>query len=875
MPSRRLPAFLLLVTLLGLSLATNLACSPELDSASCASGKCDTGEGEFDLYQPGNRFGWGGEDEYLDEIQPILAKRCVVCHGCANSPCQLKLSSFEGLVRGSNENNVFAPTVLSQDPNRIKDGRVSTSDGIVDYAATEDKWRDSAYYSVVDSNPDNSLMTKLLSIADELREPGRDSELQMATHDLYEQTLKGRSFECVGANQANQLSGDRLAARAMPFGLEPLEPGDFEKIVSWIARGAKGPSKGAQTVLLAPQSPGEVSDWEEFLNGRNGSALDLKRYLMARYLFEHMFFAHISFSHSPGEFFEIVRSRTPSGKAIDEIVEDFIMDDPGVRVFYRFRKHDAVMVRKTHTVWNLNPSVMQHYEDLFLKGLTPRGIIPYEVDEDPGYTTLLGNGSRNPFRYFRQIPGEIRAQFMVENSKTLIESLVKADVCTGSTATYAIRDHFWVWFLDPGSDPSAQHTNEVTDGIAFWNLNPFALHSVLETEDEGDYQDALESQMRRQHPNGLGLEDIWQGSGASADPNSWLTILRHQNSATVEWGAVGGVPQTGWVLSYTNFERMYYDLTVNFLNWDSALDQLETWTYFSNIRTEGEDLMLSLFPADQREAIRGEWTRGFDSSALFDAIGAFKEGRLLSIVPSSELDVEADADPVRGTQVSFNSAAPDFSELAALMDARRDFTPGYDDILNRSNVAGRSIPEIASFDDFDVAMDMLTGMSADHSRNLPNVTVFRVSDAAGNRRFYTVTANRGYTSNDFAFGAERARSCDDDYVSAFRGIVGSYPELFVDLPLDRASEFLRDVQSVKNISVPGPGQLNWLSLAAKYLGQGIVIERYSKAFWPFVDDMHAYLSDPSVSEQKEAALLDISEYVWFAGNNSFEDCGPM
>ena len=28
--------------------------------------------------------------DYLSEVKPLLDKRCVVCHSCYNSPCQLK-----------------------------------------------------------------------------------------------------------------------------------------------------------------------------------------------------------------------------------------------------------------------------------------------------------------------------------------------------------------------------------------------------------------------------------------------------------------------------------------------------------------------------------------------------------------------------------------------------------------------------------------------------------------------------------------------------------------------------------------------------------------------------------------------------------------
>lgn len=32
--------------------------------------------------------------DYWDQVKPIVAIRCVVCHGCYDAPCQLKLSSI-------------------------------------------------------------------------------------------------------------------------------------------------------------------------------------------------------------------------------------------------------------------------------------------------------------------------------------------------------------------------------------------------------------------------------------------------------------------------------------------------------------------------------------------------------------------------------------------------------------------------------------------------------------------------------------------------------------------------------------------------------------------------------------------------------------
>ena len=32
---------------------------------------------------------------YNKSVKPVLEKRCVVCHGCYDAPCQLKLSSYD------------------------------------------------------------------------------------------------------------------------------------------------------------------------------------------------------------------------------------------------------------------------------------------------------------------------------------------------------------------------------------------------------------------------------------------------------------------------------------------------------------------------------------------------------------------------------------------------------------------------------------------------------------------------------------------------------------------------------------------------------------------------------------------------------------
>ena len=50
--------------------------------------------------------------DYEKDIQPILNKRCVACHGCYSAPCQVKLSSYEGFKRGGHDKiRIFPPPI--------------------------------------------------------------------------------------------------------------------------------------------------------------------------------------------------------------------------------------------------------------------------------------------------------------------------------------------------------------------------------------------------------------------------------------------------------------------------------------------------------------------------------------------------------------------------------------------------------------------------------------------------------------------------------------------------------------------------------------------------------------------------------------------
>ena len=102
-----------------------------------------------------------GDVSYPEEVKPILDSRCVVCHGCYDAPCQLKLSSFEGLDRGATKRLVYDDSRLTpEQPTRL----------FID-AHTTEEWRSKEFYPVLNernetpqANLGNSLLSLMLTL---------------------------------------------------------------------------------------------------------------------------------------------------------------------------------------------------------------------------------------------------------------------------------------------------------------------------------------------------------------------------------------------------------------------------------------------------------------------------------------------------------------------------------------------------------------------------------------------------------------------------------------------------------------------------------------------------------------------------------------
>tara|TARA_R110000744_G_scaffold203536_3_gene322428 strand:+ start:3533 stop:5095 length:1563 start_codon:yes stop_codon:yes gene_type:complete len=456
---------------------------------------------------------------YHEQVQPLIEKRCAVCHGCYDAPCQLKLSSPQGIDRGANKALVYDGTRLTAaTPKRL----------FVDHESTE-AWRNNEFYGVLNErqqsptlNQQAGVMSRLLSLKQQHPMPQGKILPKQFNFSLE------REQQC-----PTDVEMDRYAQNfpdwGMPFGLPALSQPEDEILQEWLRNGAKM----APLLPLDNTYKAQIATWESFLNGDS-----LKERLVSRYLYEHWFIAHLYFSELPaGEFFKVVRSRTPPGQPIDIIATRRPYDDPGIeRVYYRLWRERGTILEKTHMPYALNNDRLIKYTQLFFQD-------NYQVTSLPSYKPEVAS---NPFKSFEAIPSIARYKFLLEEAEFTIMNFIKSPVCRGQVALNVINDRFWVFFVNPNELHAKEHSafyNDQQDKLALPSAaesNAYILTNWLKySKLQRTFMHNKAIKMNRAFPNGehLTTDQIWDGDGDNT--NAALTIFRHIDSATVVKGLVG------------------------------------------------------------------------------------------------------------------------------------------------------------------------------------------------------------------------------------------------------------------------------------------------------------------------------------------------
>ena len=482
---------------------------------------------------------------YRKQIKPILEGRCVVCHACYDAPCQLKLGSWEGIVRGLSSDLVYhGSRLVEAPPTRL----------FVD-AQNASEWRKRGFAPVLneykntpEQNRSASLIYRVLALKQAHPQPtaglapddldfGLDRKQscpKIETFDLYEKT--------------HPLAG-------MPFGLPGIETADQERIVRWIEQGA--PDEGPLPLSAREQS--DLAAWERFLNGDL-----LKERLMSRYLYEHLFLAHLYLNDAfEGPAFHLVRSSTPPGESISVIAARRPFDAPNVgRFYYRLQRDLEPTVAKTHMPYRLDMARMERFRALFLAP-------DYVVDREPSYEPQAAS---NGLATFRAIPIGSRYRFLLDDAQHFIMTFIKGPVCRGQVALNVIEDRFWVFFLAPDAgvlrdadDVARRALEDMSLPAAEGGGGPSiaaAWNGYASRERRFQAERATSLRAFAAAHGGARLEMIWDGDGGNS--NAALTVLRHFDSATVVRGLVGELPKTAWVVDYSLLERIYYLLVAGY-----------------------------------------------------------------------------------------------------------------------------------------------------------------------------------------------------------------------------------------------------------------------------------------------------------------------
>lgn len=732
---------------------------------------------------------------YSRDIQPILTQKCVACHTCYDAPCQLNLGGTEGVLRGASKLPVYdGERRKAQEPTRL----------YLD-ARGEAAWRRKDFYSVLhDRDGQAALMKRMLELG--RQEPPTPNAKLPADLDIG----IGRDNQCPLPEEFDAYA-KRFAHAGMPFAVTGLSEQEYTTLQTWLAQGAPVDQQDMQPNL---SEVAQIADWERLLN-----APGARESLVNRWLFEHLFLAHLYFDGGEsGHFFQLVRSRTPSGQPIDPIATRRPNDDPGTVFYYRLWPIQGVIVHKTHITYPLSAQKLARVRQLFYSG-------DWRAEAVPGYGAQR---RANPFETFAAIPPQARYQFMLDNAEYFVRTFIRGPVCRGQIATDVIRDNFWTTFQAPEHDlylTDAKYREEATPLLAmpgqFDDVGDLLGLWLAYRDKRNAYEQLRMKAYAKASPAAWG--DIWRGND-----NALLSIFRHFDSASVRKGLIGDVPKTLWLLDYPLFERTYYQLVVNFDVFGNVSHQAQTRLYFDLIRNGAEVNFLRLLPAAARQAELDSWYQN--------------SGRLKMWLDYQGIDTHTPSVlglPEKDAKRAFGLA---LVEHFAAVNA-------YPDPINRCRDGRCFRPQAAPvLQRVEQALSRLVSRPATELEvidELPEATLLRVERGDGRREIYTLLRNRAHSNVAFLLGESLRYQPGLDTLTLYPGVLTSYPNFIFDLQASEADAFVAALEQVRDPASFERVVERW------------GIRRSHPDFWHYFLDLSNYLRE---TEPVEAGMLDMNRY---------------
>lgn len=686
------------------------------------------------------------EISFIKDIKPILDNRCVSCHSCYNSPCQLKLSSFEGIERGGSKADIYANRLRADNPTRL----------FID-ATSEKEWREKGFFSVVDFLEDSNESIMMQYLFQKQTNPLNIGEYSPETDKL----------SCVKNKDELAKYFDENPHKGMPYGFPALKKEEYNLLMTWLKQGAIDDTKKDEITNFEKK---QIKKFEEFLNNKN-----IKHQVTSRYIYEHLFLAHISFDEKSGNFFELIRSTTPTNQEPKIIATRFPYDKVEEPFYYRFKKIESTIVHKTHMVYKLDDKKLERYNELFIKPIWDQK--PYL----PPYDSKI---SANALRTFEQIPASSRYQFLLDDIHYIIMTFIRGPVCKGQIALNVIQDHFWVMFMDPKYDLSLQDKYFLHNNIPNLSIpNEYgedpSLYKTFKALDNYElakkYHKNRGSIYNQHYPNGLNIDAIWKGNKKEQN-DSILTIYRHFDSASVHKGALGDIPKTLWVIDFPLLERIYYSLVAGFDIFGNTAHQLLVRTHMDRLRIEGESNFLEFLPKDSRINYFNSWYIGWLAQYL-----------TVYTPSNNNVDIKYET---KDFKKEFVNKVLDYT------NNKRDSINFIEDDYKRSEIkefynTKQEIEESFKTLTLPNSSELIKHFNGEKS----NVAFIKIELNSGQNLVYSMVVNRWHNNVALLFDEKSRLDPTKDRINFVEGFIGSYPNLFMVVKQNDLDEFFNLLQN--------------------------------------------------------------------------------
>ncbi len=743
---------------------------------------------------------------YNQVIKPIIENRCVVCHGCFDAPCQLKMENIAGLARGANKTPVY-------DGERILTAKQNHSlSTITSFDKKQlQSLRQEGFFPVLNerqqtpiANANAGLMYQMLQLKHQ--HPLPNTTLLDSSFDI----SLNRNQQCPTIEEFEQYKNNSPLA-GMPYALPALNTTEHQQLSTWIENGSPLPK-------VEPITSNEktiIAKWESWLNGS-----DNKQQLVSRYLFEHLYLANLYFSQDNNRYFKLVRSSTPPGKPVVIVNTRRPFDSPFINkpnaaapdsqhlIYYRLLKNNDTIIAKRHMPYRFDLEKLQSLNELFI---TPN----YQVAQLPSYDLKAAS---NPFITFKALPAKSRYTFLLEQAKFSIMNFIKGPVCRGQVALNVIEDHFWVFFAKPSYIDDYHSDSFIDDKSDLLQLPAATSDKALSllywrsyANREKEYIKSKLSYMKEIgfKQSDIDLDLIWTGEG---NPNATLTIFRHFDSASVLQGFIGQTPKTAWFISYPLLERIHYLLVAGFDVYGNVAHQLKTRLYMDFLRMEAERNFIALLPKKDRHKEHDYWYRN-TTKTIKDYI--FSD--VFYQLPESNIHYET-------------------------TNSKKELLQKVAKHTNNSGVNSFNLSNTPNSNVNDYKLMRLNNMTGKAVSILPQVSYLMVNGAHG-EYVYSLINNSAHTNVAHLFSESDRRIPAEDNLTVLAGVVGTYPNAFFQVNEQELAEFVSALELMQT-------EQDYSQLKDKF-----AIRRTNPNFWEYADKLHTWYKK---NQPNSAGLLDFN-----------------